>query len=142
MARARADLGAHHLLDVRRVGPVYEKADILLRREADHDAEAMAVGGVQQRARRHGVRDADRVEAVGRHLSEVALDDLEVAILVAVLIGAECAIGDPADPELIVVNVQKLPARTRPVRSGALADGREVDRGYAAPGRGWLACLR
>ena len=92
MARNAPHLGADDRVDRRRALPVDQVTDVLLRRETDHDAEAVARCDVEQRAGRHGVRDPHRVDPVAGHLSEVALDYVQVVVLVLPIVGSERAV--------------------------------------------------
>jgi hypothetical protein len=67
---------------------VVEEGDMLFPGQPDHDAQAVPLRNVQEPARWHGVR-ADGVEAVGRHLGEVARDDVGAVVLAAIRVGAE-----------------------------------------------------
>jgi hypothetical protein len=50
----------------------------LFGREADEHAQPMSRGNVEQRARRHRVRDADAVDASQGHLFEIAIDQIQI----------------------------------------------------------------
>jgi hypothetical protein len=75
--------------------------------QADHDAQAVPLRQVQEPARRHGAR-ADGVQAVGRHLREVALDDVGAVVLAAIRVGAERPVRDAAHVEFLIAEVNEL----------------------------------
>ena len=116
MARAIAHLCGHQRLHVGRALPVDQVPDVLLGGESDHDAEAVALRDVQERAWRHRMGDAHGVDAGRRHLAEVALHLREVLVLIPLGVGRERAVGDAADVELLVPDEQELPANVWPRR--------------------------
>ena len=89
------------LVDVWGLRRVGEVARVLFGRQADEYAQAVAFGDIQQLARRHRVRDADSVEAGAGHLTEVAIDLIEVAVLALLIVGPEGAIGGAAHVQLL-----------------------------------------
>ena len=128
VARAGADLGADQRRDVGRAPAVDEVADVLLRAETDHDPQAVAQGGVEQGARRRGVRNADGIDAVRGHLSKVTLDAETVVVLPALGIRLERAVGHPADVELLVAYEEELALGAQP-RDGGGGEQRRLRRG-------------
>ena len=99
---------------------------MLLPRQADHDAQAVLRGEVEQPERRRRV-GAHGVDPAGRHLREVLRHALEVGELLPVLVGPERAVGDAADVELLVAGVQELARRARSL-TGAQSTGRACCR--------------
>src|SRR2546425_5389114 len=99
---------AHHAMRVYIPSLVDDEPEVLLGRQAHHHPEPVPICGVEQRARRHGVGDSHRVEAVGHHLSEIPFDDVEVVILVSVRVRSERSIGDAAHIQLVVAGDQEL----------------------------------
>ena len=109
----RAHLLADDASDVRRRVAVDQVADVLLGREPDHDAEAVALREVEELGRRHRVRDPDDVDAVRGHLREVVVDRGQVVVLAPVRVRLEGAVADPADAEPVVADAEVLPANAR-----------------------------
>src|SRR5262245_33591161 len=68
---------------------------------------------VEQGTGRHRVRDPHRIDPSRRHLSEVALDRIEIVVLVSVDVGPERPICDPAHPQLLATDVEELPLYPR-----------------------------
>ena len=101
MPGAAANASPDALRDGRTARAVVEEGDVLLPGQADHHAESVALGQVEQPPGGYGVR-ADGVEAVGGDRGEVTLRPLAPAVLVAAGIGPEGAVRDSADPELFV----------------------------------------
>jgi hypothetical protein len=66
-----------------------------------------ALCGVERPARRHGLR-ADGVEAGGRHLRDVALDDVGAMVPAAIGVGAEGPVRDAADVEDLIAAVEEF----------------------------------
>ena len=112
-----AHAGAHQRLDVGGVLLVGEEPNVALDRQADHDTQAVACRCVEQPARRHRI-GADRVDPMRRHQSEVLLDNVGLGDLAAVGAAPERAVGDAADVELFVADVEELAARGQPAQSG------------------------
>ena len=98
MAGAGLHLGAHHCLYVWGFFLVDEVADILFRRQADHNAKAVSLRRVEQRYGRYGVGNADRIQAACRHLGKVSLNDLQVVILTAMHVRPKCPICYATNP--------------------------------------------
>jgi hypothetical protein len=75
------------------------------------------------------MRNAHGVEADGGDRGEVTLDLRAVPVFLTVASGAERAVRDAADPELLVADVQELSAhgRTRALRCGALSFAQAVN---------------
>ena len=105
VAGVGTDLGPYHPLYVWGTFFVNEETNILFCRQPHHDAEAVPLRSVEQRAGRHGVRNADSVQAVCRHLSKISLDNLQVVILIAMRIRAKGPIRHAPDPQLLVTKV-------------------------------------
>ncbi len=105
---------------------VPEERHMLLPGEPHHDAEAVAVGGIQEPAGRHCV-GADRVEAVRRDLRQIALHVI-LCVLAPARVGTERAVGDSADPELAVADKDEATADPRSERRRAAVGDRHVPR--------------
>ena len=140
MSRTRADLRADERLDLgERLLSVDEKAEILLGGQSGHHPQAVPPRRVEQGARRHRVRYADRVEAVRPHEGEVPLDRAGVLVLATVRVRAECAVDDSADVHLLVAGEDELASRFRPTepkragRSNRLRENRSDRSGPRAP---------
>ena len=86
-----------------------EEGDVVLPRDADHHAEVVLGGEIEQPGRRHGV-GPDRVDPVRGHGREVALDRLSGRELVAGLVARERPVRDAPDVELLVAEPEKLSA--------------------------------
>jgi hypothetical protein len=130
MAGAHAGLLAHPPLDLAGVLSVNEKADVLLGRQADHDPKPVALRGVEKRARRNGMRDPHAVQAACRDLCEVALDDLEVPVLLAVRVRPERPVRNAPDVKLLIAREHELATNVRPDDGGGLS-ARSASRGTA-----------
>src|SRR5438034_7115463 len=87
----------------------------------------MLRGEIEQRARRHGVGDPHRVDPVGRHLREIGVDRLQVAVFLVVLVGPEGAVGDAADVEGRVAYEEELATHLGP---GTLRDRAGARQGF------------
>src|SRR5207248_1516325 len=87
-------------------------------------------GEVEEPARRHRV-GADGVDVVRRHLREVPCDTSRVVELAALLVGTEGPVGDAADVQLLVADVEELARSAR-----AVPAPRDPGRGY------WLDVAR
>ena len=124
MARAGAYAGADALFDVPTSRRVVEKGNMLLPRQAHHDAEPVPVRSVQQPARRHRVC-ADGIESICRHLSEIALDGFRIAVFFPVLIRTKSAVSYPSNPELGIVGVEKFSQRNGPRCAGTRGIGKQ-----------------
>src|SRR5439155_5385992 len=110
--------------------------------------ETVPRGRVEEGTGRHRMRDADGVDPVRRHLGEVPLDDVRVAVLVAARIGAERPVAHAADVELLVAGKDEFAPSARPdecwetgrrARAGDVRDDRRGDRSIRrgpAGGRG------
>ena len=107
LADQRLDLG--HLLLA-----IDEEAHILFGGQSHHDPESVPLGHVEQGARRGRVRNADGVDPVRGHLGEVALNDVQVVVLVAARIGAKRPIGHAANVEFFVADEDEFAADDRP----------------------------
>ena len=107
-----AHLGAHEPAYVRRAVLIGEKADVLVGREIDDDAQPVLRGEIEQRVRRRVVH-ADRVDPVRRHRGEVAFDQLKIVVLVAVLVGSKRPVRHAADVELVLPHPDELPSSRR-----------------------------
>jgi hypothetical protein len=79
--------------------------------EPDHDAQAVALGDVEQPARGHAV-SADRVQPVSGDLGKVVLNDV-ATVLGAVPVGAKGPVGHAANPELLLTEPKELAAGSR-----------------------------
>ena len=90
-----------------------EPLDELVHWDADHDAQPVLVGAVEQPARGNRVH-ADRVDSDGGHGGEIPRDDRVVGTRV---------VDDAPDVELLVTGEEELRARAHP----------DVDRCDAAP---------
>src|SRR5207249_4319758 len=80
--------------------------------EADHDPEPVLQGHVQKPTWRTRVDPYD-VETVRRHEGEIPCDHLRIQALLAVVVDEERAVADAPDPELLLPDVQELPADRR-----------------------------
>ncbi len=127
MTGARAHLGTNRRLEVPPAPTFDQSPDQLLGREPDHHVEAVTTGGIEQRARCNGVRDADGIDPAGGHLREVSLHGRQVVIFVAVRVRLKRAVRDALDVELFVTYEEELAAHLRP-------DGRGD--------RHWMGCGR
>ena len=116
--RADADLGANQRLDIGRPPTIDQVPNVLLGAEADHDVKAVGGRDVEQRPGRHRMRDANSVEAVGRHQGEVPLDRCEVVILAAVGVRLERPVRHAPDVDLLVVDEEELAPGARPPDGG------------------------
>src|SRR5262249_48498182 len=114
MAGEPRDIGAQITHDAADASRIVAECDVLLPRQPDHDAQAVGRCDVHQPARRQGI-DADRIESGDRHRLEIALDDGPGRKLNARRIGPERPIGDAADPEFLVADIQELAAHIRPL---------------------------
>ena len=123
MAGAGAHFGADQCLDVGRAAAIDQIADVLLGRKADHDAEAVALGDVEQRAGRHRVGDANGGDPIVRHGGEVPFHHREVEVLAAVGGGREGPVGDATDVQLLVADEQELPPCPGAGECGRLGGG-------------------
>jgi len=98
---------------------VDEVTDILLRRNPHHDAEPMTQRGIEERARRHGVRNPQGIDAAGFHLCEIAFDLIYVAIFSLFRIGPEGAIVNALSVKLFLPNEEKSSGHAGPVVQSA-----------------------
>ncbi len=115
MASAGAHLRANQIGDVGGVAAtVDQEPDVLLGAEPDHHVQPASGRQVEQRPRRHRVRNPDRVDPGGGHQGEVALDHPEVVILTTLGVRREGAIRDAADAQLGVADEEELAAYARP----------------------------
>src|SRR5581483_7134287 len=80
----------------------------MLPRDSDEDPQAMLRRKVEQPNRRRCV-GAHGVDVVGRHPTEVAVDDARLWKLIAGRIGPEAAVGDASDVELFGTGEQEFP---------------------------------
>src|SRR5207244_3438920 len=110
-AGTRAHLCAQQCRYVRGSAAVYEIPDVLLRREPHHHPEPVPPRGIEERGGRRRVGNADRVEAGGRDLRQVALHHGEVVILAPLGVRLERAVGHAPHVELLVTDEQELAAR-------------------------------
>src|SRR5207245_11006319 len=62
----------------------------------------------------HGVRNADRVEARGRHLRKVAIDDIRLVVFAPAGVRAKRPVGDAADEECLLAGEDKFAPHLRP----------------------------
>ncbi len=99
--------GHHPLPHLARERGVVEERDVLRPRDADHHAQAVPRGGVEQAFGRHGV-GAHRVEAGGGHQREVVVDARQRGKLRALGVGRKGAIGHPAHEEAPAVEFKEL----------------------------------
>src|SRR5207245_2743091 len=91
---------------------VVHECHVLSPVEADHDPKPVLQGHVQEPARRTRV-DPHHVETVRGHEGEIPCDHLRIQALLAVVADEERAITDASDPELLIPDVQELPADRR-----------------------------
>src|SRR5262245_28807492 len=117
------DPGSDSLLDLRDILTIRQIPGVLLSREADHYAQPVAMGAVEQFSRRRRMRDANGVEAGRRHLPKVAFDDLQVLIFPLCCVGSKRAVGDTTNPELLRAGVEKLSARNWPLEDRRSRNG-------------------
>ena len=111
MAGAGADFRAHHLFDRARALAIIEKSHRAFDRQPGHDPQPMLLRRVQQPARRRRV-GANRVHAVGRHPSKVALHHLRLWEFLTPLIWAKGAVSDPADIQLLPADENEFALHT------------------------------
>ena len=107
VAGARPDPIADASLDRPGAFTLVEEGHVLLPREADHDHQAVPLGGVQKPARWHGV-GAQRVQAVTGHLREVGLDHRGIRVVAAGIVRAERPVGRTLDEDLLLFPQEEL----------------------------------
>jgi hypothetical protein len=107
VAGAAAHVTPHRALDRPSAYPVVTERDVLFPRDTDQHTKAVAQRLIEKPQGRDRIRP-DGVEPVGRHLSEIAGYDLWVIFLAAVGAETERPIGDSANPELLVADVEEL----------------------------------
>ena len=113
MTRRFAHTEAHPLLDISGQLLVVEKRDVLFPGQSDHDPQAMALGHIEQPARRHRV-NAHRIDPVFCHLSKIPVDHFGSMILAAVLIRAKRTVSYAAHIELLIAHEEELALDPRP----------------------------
>ena len=94
--------------------PVDQETQILFRRESHHHPQAVPRRRVEQGGWGHGVRNADRVEARGRHLRKVAIDDIRLVVFAPAGVRAKRPVGDAADEECLLAGEDKFAPHLRP----------------------------
>jgi hypothetical protein len=115
VAGARPNTGSDPFFDRGWSRGVVEEGDMLLPRQADQHTQPVAIGNIEQPARRYGV-GTEGIEAVGGHASQVPCDAVAVTELSACLIGSKRTVGHGAQVELRVAQEEKLAAHLRPHR--------------------------
>ena len=113
MTGALPDAIAHDAVRIHVPSLVDDEPEVLFGGQTHHHPQPVPMGGVEQRAGRHGVGDPDGIEAVGHHLREVPFDGLEVVILVSIGVGSERAIRDAADIQFLAAGDQELAVNRR-----------------------------
>ena len=109
-----------HFLPDRAFQPaVVEEGDVLRPGEADHYAQPVPRGFVQQVESRRRV-GADRVDAEIRHQAEVFGDAGARRKLITVGIGRKGAVGDAFDEEAVVAGAQELPVGRQALGRGKI----------------------
>src|SRR5262249_16465626 len=104
--------GGDALLDIGCALPVVEKAHILIGPKVHHHSQTVPLSGVEERTRRSRV-DADRVDLVLRHLSEIPLGHLLFVILVSVCVGTKGSIRDTTEVKLLFTNPNEFSSYAR-----------------------------
>lgn len=61
--------------------------------------------------------NTDRIDSVGNHLCEIPLDLFVIVVLIASLVGSECTVRHPLNPELILAHEEKLAFDDGPLES-------------------------
>ena len=110
MAGAFGGLGANAVDDSVRGTATLEECDVVLPREPDHDPQRVVGGPIEQPARRRRV-DADCVDPVSRHCSEVVVYLPFGREEAPVVVRCECAVRDTTHVQLRATNCEKLPRR-------------------------------
>ena len=90
--------------------PALEERDVVLPREPDHDPQCVVGGTIEQPAGRGRV-DADGVDPVPRHRSEVVVDVPFGREEAPVVVRCERAVRDATHVELLAASCEKLPRR-------------------------------
>ena len=103
-------------------GAVVQKRHVLRPGQADHDAQPLACGGIEQVPPRRRVRP-DRVDAEARHLAEVRGNLLHGGKLVALRVGRKGPVGHAFDEESLTRD------RLRTGRVGVLSRRSRTDSG-------------
>jgi len=80
---------------------------------ADHHAQAVTLGGVEQPSGRHRI-DTHRIEPVRRHARKVTLDDVWLWHFAAVDPRAKRPVGRPAQIQLVIADEEELAADVWP----------------------------
>ena len=134
---ASSHFGPYELLDVGRSPPIDQVADVLFSRQPHHHPEPMALGRVEQMARRHRVGDAHGVKTVRHHLGEVSLDPIQIVVLVPIRVGPKSTVGHASNIELVIVREEELAANARATLESARSTKRfpDLGRGGDAVGR-------
>ena len=92
-------------------GLVDKVSDVLFCGQPDHHTQPVPVRGVKQRKWGYGVRNADSVDPIGRHLCEIAFDGFRSVIL-GILAGDERTIADALDIKSFVAHEEKFSSDT------------------------------
>ncbi len=95
---------------------VIEEGYVLFPGKPHHNAKSCLLGLVQKPTRWRHV-GANAVEALGRHVREILLNNLRGWELTTILRRAKGSVGNPLDPELFVAHEQELAGRpgARPI---------------------------
>ena len=120
MASAGAHFGTNHLFNRAGALAVIEKSNRALDRQPGHDPQSVTLRGIQQPARRRRV-GANRVDAVGGHVGEVALDPFAGRKFLSLFIRAEGSVGDPPHIHFFLADKYKFSLHPRTVQPRAVA---------------------
>ena len=96
-------------------------------RQPNHHHQAVALCDVEERPRRHRVRNAHGVESRRCHLGEIPINLVEIVILATVFVGFERPVRDALDVELFRANRQEFPGDAGPLRRGRFASSSDPE---------------
>ena len=113
MASARSHPIADQTWDIGGAVSVDQVTHILFGGKAHHHAQAVLVRDVEQIARRCCVRNPDRIDIIGRHQGEIAIDHGVVMELTTIAIRSKGPVGYAAHIEFLVAEKEKFPADAR-----------------------------
>ena len=107
MSGAGADFFAHHRFERTSAVAIIKETRRAFDRQTDHHPQAVALGGVQKPAWRHGV-SANGVDAARRHQQEVALHRFRGGKLVPLGVGPKRAVGNASNVKLLLADENEL----------------------------------